>query len=143
MAAVTFDVPFVLGMMRLHEAQEMHQASQLADWIEARLEQGLHGFDHADIYGSGACETLFGQALRARPALAKRLHVVTKASIANDNPSAGGQLMQGEVSRVLNRLAGELVSTPGAGDGQRESGAHCRYAQWPGSPAARSLVRTA
>ena len=114
MAAVTFDVPFVLGMMRLHEAQEMHQASHLADWIEARLEQGLHWFDHADIYGSGACETLFGQALRARPALAKRLHVVTKASIANDNPSAGGQLMQGEVSRVLNRLAGELVSTPAA-----------------------------
>ncbi len=89
MAAVTFDVPFVLGMMRLHEAQEMHQASHLADWIEARLEQGLHWFDHADIYGNGACETLFGQALRARPALAKRLHVVTKASIANDNPAPG------------------------------------------------------
>ena len=31
MAAVTFDVPFVLGMMRLHEEQEMHQASHLAD----------------------------------------------------------------------------------------------------------------
>ncbi len=89
MAAVTFNVPFVLGMMRLHEAQEMHQASHLADWIEARLEQGLHWFDHADIYGNGACETLFGQALRARPALAKRLHVVTKASIANDNPAPG------------------------------------------------------
>ena len=89
MAAVTFNVPFVLGMMRLHEAQEMHQASHLADWIEARLEQGLHWFDHADIYGNGACETLFGQALRARPALAKRLNVVTKASIANDNPAPG------------------------------------------------------
>ncbi|MAG53618.1 MAG: aldo/keto reductase, partial [Halomonas sp.] len=45
MAAVTFNVPFVLGMMRLHEAQEMHQASHLADWIEDRLEQGLHWFD--------------------------------------------------------------------------------------------------
>ncbi|WP_030069067.1 aldo/keto reductase [Halomonas alkaliantarctica] len=89
MPAHTFDAPFVLGMMRLHEAPEMHQANHLADWIEARIEQGLHWFDHADIYGSGACETLFGQALRTRPGLAKRLKVVTKASIANDNPAHG------------------------------------------------------
>ncbi|RUR32934.1 aldo/keto reductase [Vreelandella andesensis] len=87
MPAHTFDVPFVLGMMRLHEAPEMHQTTHLADWIEARIEQGLHWFDHADIYGNGVCETLFGQALRARPNLAKRLRVVTKASIANDNPA--------------------------------------------------------
>lgn len=87
MPAVTFDVPFVLGMMRLHEVEVMHSANHLADWIEARLEQGLHWFDHADIYGNGACETLFGQALRVRPTLAQRLHVVSKASIANDNPT--------------------------------------------------------
>lgn len=87
MLAPTFDVPFVLGMMRLHETAEMHQANHLADWIEARLEQGLHWFDHADIYGNGAGETLFGQALRTRPTLAKQLNVVTKASIANDNPA--------------------------------------------------------
>ncbi|MGP9680248.1 aldo/keto reductase [Halomonas sp. AOP27-A1-41] len=89
MPAHTFDAPFALGMMRLHEAPEMHQANHLADWIEARIEQGLHWFDHADIYGSGACETLFGQALRTRPGLAKQLKVVTKASIANDNPAHG------------------------------------------------------
>ncbi|NYS60104.1 aldo/keto reductase [Vreelandella salicampi] len=89
MPALTFDVPFVLGMMRLHETPAMHQPDHLADWIEARLEQGLHWFDHADIYGSGSGETLFGQALRARPALAKRLNVVTKAGIANDNPAPG------------------------------------------------------
>lgn len=87
MPAVTFDVPFVLGMMRLHGVEVMHSANHLADWIEARLEQGLHWFDHADIYGNGACETLFGQALRVRPTLAQRLHVVSKASIANDNPT--------------------------------------------------------
>ncbi|AZM95521.1 aldo/keto reductase [Vreelandella venusta] len=89
MPAHTIDVPFVLGMMRLHEAPEMHQASYLANWIEARIEQGLHWFDHADIYGNGACETLFGHALNTRPGLSKRLKVVTKASIANDNPALG------------------------------------------------------
>jgi predicted oxidoreductase len=89
MPAATFDVPFVLGMMRLHQAPAMHDPDQSADWIEARLEQGLHWFDHADIYGSGQGETLFGDAIRARPALAKRVNIVTKASIANDNPAPG------------------------------------------------------
>lgn len=87
MPAVTFDVPFVLGMMRLHETRTLHDPVQLADWIEARLEDGLHWFDHADIYGSGQGETLFGAALRARPALGKRVKIVTKAGIANDNPA--------------------------------------------------------
>lgn len=89
MSAAIFDVPFILGMMRLHETPEMHAPDHLADWIERRLAQGLHWFDHADIYGSGQGETLFGAALRARPALAQRVNVVTKASIANDNPAPG------------------------------------------------------
>lgn len=89
MPAATFEVPFLLGMMRLHESPAMHDAKQMADWIEARLAQGLNWFDHADIYGSGQGETLFGAALRSRPALAKRVNIVTKASIANDNPSPG------------------------------------------------------
>jgi len=89
MPSTIFDVPFLLGMMRLHQAPAVHNPDQLADWIEARLEQGLHWFDHADIYGSGQGETLFGDAIRARPALAKRVNIVTKASIADDNPATG------------------------------------------------------
>ncbi|RTR07139.1 aldo/keto reductase [Halomonas nitroreducens] len=77
----SFDVPFALGMMNLHEARDLHAPGTLADWIEARLEAGLHWFDHADIYGDRAAETLFGDALRARPGLAKRVRVVTKTSI--------------------------------------------------------------
>ena len=119
MPAPTFDVPFVLGMMRLHESAEMHRANHLADWIEARLAQGLHWFDHADIYGKGAGETLFGQALRARPALSKRLKVVTKASIANDNPAPGsGEVkhynaspayLSQAIDDALNRLSVERI----------------------------------
>ena len=89
MPAAIFDVPFLLGMMRLHETPAMHEPEQLADWIEAHLEQGLNWFDHADIYGNGQGERLFGAALRARPALAKQVKIVTKASIVNDNPAPG------------------------------------------------------
>ncbi len=80
-ASTTFDVPFALGMMALHESPALHAPEVLADWIEARLDQGLCWFDHADIYGDRAGEQLFGQALRARPGLARRVRVVSKATI--------------------------------------------------------------
>lgn len=76
-----FPVPLLLGMMRLHEEPALHAPERLADWLEARLDEGLDWFDHADIYGDRAGEALFGAALRARPALAKRVRVVTKAGI--------------------------------------------------------------
>ncbi|MCG6658091.1 aldo/keto reductase [Halomonas campisalis] len=79
--AAAIDAPLLLGMMRLHEEPELHAPARLADWLEARLDEGLDWFDHADIYGEGQGETLFGAALRARPALASRVRVVTKTGI--------------------------------------------------------------
>ncbi|MHB0775761.1 aldo/keto reductase [Halomonas sp. WWR20] len=76
-----FDVPFVLGMMRLHERPELANPERFADWLEARLDEGLYWFDHADIYGNRKGEQLFGAALKARPALKQRVRVVTKANI--------------------------------------------------------------
>jgi predicted oxidoreductase len=80
-AAATFEAPFLLGMMRLHEEPELHTPGRLADWLEARLDEGLAWFDHADLYGEGQGEALFGAALRARPALASRVRVITKTGI--------------------------------------------------------------
>lgn len=79
--SLTFDVPFVLGMMRLSESYELSNPGRLADWLEARLDEGLDWFDHADIYGKCSAETLFGQALKQRPALKSRVKVITKAGI--------------------------------------------------------------
>ena len=79
--APEFDVPFLLGMMRLHEAHALDTPARLAVWIEARLDEGLHWFDHADIYGGREGERRFGEALSTRPALAARVRVVTKADI--------------------------------------------------------------
>nr|WP_298410457.1 aldo/keto reductase [uncultured Halomonas sp.] len=79
--SLTFDVPFVLGMMRLSESYELSDPSRLADWLEARIDEGLDWFDHADIHGKRGSETLFGQALKQRPALKSKVKVVTKADI--------------------------------------------------------------
>ena len=75
------NAPFLMGMMRLHEHKAFHDPNQLADWIQARLEQGLCWFDHADIYGDTNGEALFGNALRRRPSLARHVRIVTKAGI--------------------------------------------------------------
>jgi len=77
----TPETPLILGMMRLHNHPELTQPARLADWVAARLDEGLNVFDHADIYGAGQCEKLFGDALRAHPTLTKRVRVITKAGI--------------------------------------------------------------
>ncbi len=47
----------------------------------AAVEAGYTLFDHADIYGGGACESLFGEVLRESPGLRDRLIVASKCGI--------------------------------------------------------------
>ena len=56
-------------------------------WIEACLELGITTFDHADIYGHYAVESLFGEALAAAPQLRERLQIVTKCGIRMVSPA--------------------------------------------------------
>ena len=48
-----------LGCMRI----ERYNATEAARYLETAMDCGIRFFDHADIYGQGNCETLFGQAL--------------------------------------------------------------------------------
>ena len=76
-----FDVPLILGMMRLGDYDDLARAPALADWIRARLDQGLDLFDHADIYDDNACEKRFGEALAAAPELKQKVRLITKTDI--------------------------------------------------------------
>ena len=68
------------GVWRLSEAEDCSVNANLAR-IDACLAQGITTFDHADIYGDYRCEDLFGQAIKARPALKDRIEIVTKTDI--------------------------------------------------------------
>lgn len=72
--------PIACGVWRLAEAADPGVDATLAR-IDACLAQGITTFDHADIYGDYRCEALFGNALRARPALRQQIEVVTKTDI--------------------------------------------------------------
>ncbi len=49
--------------------------------VLAAVEAGYTLFDHADIYGGGACEALFGEVLRESPGLRDKLIVASKCGI--------------------------------------------------------------
>lgn len=68
------------GVWRLSEANDC-SPDAVADRIQACLDQGITTFDHADIYGDYRCEALFGDALRAHPALKTKIQIVTKSDI--------------------------------------------------------------
>ena len=53
-------VPVIaVGCMRLSTVSKEVAAA----FLHSAIEQGANYFDHADIYGGGASETLFGEAL--------------------------------------------------------------------------------
>lgn len=68
------------GVWRLADATDTSVNANLAR-IDACMAQGISTFDHADIYGDYRCEALFGEAIRARPALREQIEVVTKTDI--------------------------------------------------------------
>ncbi|MEY3992270.1 MAG: hypothetical protein RIS04_1033, partial [Pseudomonadota bacterium] len=68
------------GVWRLSEASDTSVNANLAR-IDACLAQGITTFDHADIYGDYRCEALFGEAIKARPALRDQIEIVTKTDI--------------------------------------------------------------
>ncbi|MCR8849548.1 aldo/keto reductase family oxidoreductase [Rossellomorea sp. SC111] len=69
----------------------IHGLWRLSDWkqskeetlslIQHNLDKGITTFDHADIYGSYTCETLFGEALALQPSLREKMEIVTKCGI--------------------------------------------------------------
>lgn len=67
----------VLGCMRI--------ASLNVDQVEAlvlkALDEGINFFDHADIYGGGKSEELFGEVLKRNPELRQKMIIQTKCGI--------------------------------------------------------------
>ena len=54
---------------------------EVSGLLDAALDAGINFFDHADIYGGGKCEELFGEALRKRPSLRDKIMIQSKCGI--------------------------------------------------------------
>ena len=64
-----------LGCMRLSDPAKVVPA------VQAALDAGINCFDHADIYGRGACEEAFSAVWRQFPGLRERVIVQSKCGI--------------------------------------------------------------
>lgn len=71
-------VPAVaLGCMRLTQLAQREAAA----YLNTAAELGVTFFDHADIYGGGQCETLFGQALKESGLKREEVWIQSKCAI--------------------------------------------------------------
>lgn len=80
---ITDDLSFsqiIYGMWRLGDDTDTSQSHVQAK-VEACLAQGITTMDQADIYGDYTAEALFGETLKAAPALRDQIEIVTKCDI--------------------------------------------------------------
>ena len=66
-----------LGCMRISDKTD----KEMDFYLNNAIELGINYFDHADIYGGGKCEEVFGAALKRNPALRDKMYIQTKCSI--------------------------------------------------------------
>lgn len=69
----------VQGFWRLNEWKMTKE--ELNHPLHDLTELGITTMDHADIYGSYTCETIFGEALQLTPSLRNNMEIVTKCGI--------------------------------------------------------------
>lgn len=66
-----------LGCMRIADMEE----DRLYELVTTALDLGINFFDHADIYGGGKSEEVFGRVLRSHPELRKDMIIQSKCDI--------------------------------------------------------------
>lgn len=100
-----FFAPIALGCMRISGMEEK-KAEAL---IQTALDSGIDLFDHADIYGAGGSERLFGRILKNNPGMRSRMLVQGKCGICKGYYDASKEHILKAVDGILERLGiGEL-----------------------------------
>ena len=51
---------------------------KLKNWLKTALESGINFFDHADIYGGGQSEAIFGEVLKRHPEYRQKMIIQDK-----------------------------------------------------------------
>lgn len=91
----------VVGCMRLGEMDRQ----ELGRFIHTALERGANYFDHADIYGGGACEEHFGAAVRSDPSIRREdLILQSKCGIRQGFYDSSKEYLLRAVDGILKRL---------------------------------------
>lgn len=97
----TLQAPVVaIGCMRINALS----LKEVKRFVEVSLEQGANFFDHADIYGDGACEAIFADAIEMTPAVREKMILQSKAGIRKGQFDFSKEHLLEAVDGSLKRL---------------------------------------
>ncbi len=85
-----------VGCMRIGDMSQ----KEIGAFIDTALENGANFFDHADIYGGGKCESVFGKAVS--PSLREKLIIQTKCGIVS------GKMFDFSYEHITKSVEGSL-----------------------------------
>ena len=94
-----------LGCMRLG-GKSREEADRI---LRVALECGINFFDHADIYGGGYCEELFGQVLADDPTLRDGMILQSKCGIRDGRYDSSYEHIVASAEGSLSRLGVERL----------------------------------
>ncbi len=89
-----------MGCMRIGGMSE----SAIDTWFKNALESGINFFDHADIYGGGKCESLFGSYLKNNSSLRDKIVIQSKCGIKPGSYDFSKEHLTAAVEGILSRL---------------------------------------
>lgn len=93
-----------MGCMRLTDAKV-----SVDKLVETALGLGIDFFDHADIYGGGKCEEIFGGYLAANPSIRDKITIQTKCGIRKGCYDFSKEHIISSVEGSLKRLKTDYV----------------------------------
>ena len=88
------------GCMRIAGFDE----KQTEEYIRTALDLGIDFFDHADIYGGGHCEELFGGFLKKNPEYREKMFLQSKCGIRRGWFDFSYEYIMESVNGILERL---------------------------------------
>ncbi len=94
-----------LGCMRIDGLNE----GEADRYVQTALELGYNYFDHADIYGGGKCEEVFGGVLKRNPSLRDKMIIQTKCGIRRGMYDFSKEHIVSSVENSLKRLGVEQI----------------------------------
>ncbi len=74
----TLEVPVIaVGCMRIKSLDK----TEAEQFVQTALEEGANFFEHADVYGGGACETIFADAIHMNDNIREKIILQSKCGI--------------------------------------------------------------
>lgn len=100
----------IYGCMRIAGDQSAPALEHGKRAVVHAFEAGFRQFDHADIYGYGACESLFGEVLKENPGMREEILITSKCGIRRAGDPATGDPGRYDFSReyILRSVRGSL-----------------------------------